>query len=143
MLTLQNLYRSNIVFMAFTDWLDNELNKRHWNRAELARQINMTEPALSHIYSDDPKSKRKPGVDMCRAIAKAFGMPPEMVFRQAGLLPSIEADTSQYEELKHWFSQMSEDERDLFLQQGRLLIEHRNRTKPKRKRQQQDDPAMG
>jgi transcriptional regulator with XRE-family HTH domain len=73
----------NIFDVTFVTWLDTELDKRGWNRSELARRAGFTPGALTHIYS----GKRKPGINLCNAIAKAMNIQPEEVQRAAGLLP--------------------------------------------------------
>ena len=135
MLSTNRLNFGNIYIMKFTTWLDMELDKRHWNHSELARQINMTEAAISHVFTDNKSHKRNPGPDMCKAIAEALGLPPEIVYRQAGLLPAEIENPPNFDELKYWFTQMTDEEQEMFLAQGRLTIEIRNR-RPKEKRQQ-------
>lgn len=39
--------------------------------------------------------ERGAGPDVCQAIARALGLPPEEVFRQAGLLPTAHGDEAQ------------------------------------------------
>jgi transcriptional regulator with XRE-family HTH domain len=67
----------------FSDWLDTELSKRNWTRADLAKAAGISQSSLSLIYSGN----RKPGNDLCESIARALKLPPEEVFRRAGLLP--------------------------------------------------------
>ena len=68
--------------MIFTEWLTQEMQKRGWSQAELARESGITKGALSHIFS----GTRKPGVVMLKAISQAFNLPAEHVFRVAGIL---------------------------------------------------------
>ena len=81
---LVNLNHGNIFIMKFTIWLKSELERRNWNYANLARKTHMTEAAISLLMNE----KRKPGTEMCKAIAKALQFPIEIVYRQAGLLPA-------------------------------------------------------
>jgi transcriptional regulator with XRE-family HTH domain len=69
----------------FVEWLLVELNKREWQPATLARKANLNTGTLSHILNET----RKPGPEVCRAIAVALEEPPETVFRIAGLLPPL------------------------------------------------------
>ncbi len=134
--TVSNLC-CNICSMTFSTWLIDELNKRRLSRAELARRMGMSSTTITYVIN----GKRNPGPDLCQAIAKAFGLPPELVYRQAGLLPNNAAESHEFEELKYWFDQMSVDEQESFLAQGRAIIEiKKNRPKGKR---QQPDPAIG
>lgn len=68
--------------MTFTDWLSLELEKRSWSQSELARQAGVTRGAMSHIFSHT----RQPGVGLLKGIARALHLPPEEVFRMAGIL---------------------------------------------------------
>jgi transcriptional regulator with XRE-family HTH domain len=67
----------------FSVWLDQELSSRSWTRADLAQKAQISQSTLSLIYNES----RKAGPDVCRSIADALKIPPEEVFRAAGLLP--------------------------------------------------------
>lgn len=67
----------------FTDWIEAQLRIRDWNPADLARKSGITPPHVSRVLS----GSRGVGGDFCLGIARAFQMPPEEVFRLAGLLP--------------------------------------------------------
>ena len=67
----------------FSVWLQAELEHRGWDQAELARRSEVTPAQISRILSQT----RRPGPDACLAIARALRVPPEEVFRRAGLLP--------------------------------------------------------
>ncbi len=69
--------------MDFPKWLEEELKHRNITQSELARRAGVTRAAMSGILS----GARGPGVDLCQGIAKAFKLPPEEVYRAAGILP--------------------------------------------------------
>jgi transcriptional regulator with XRE-family HTH domain len=69
----------------FSTWLNNQLDTFGWTQAELARRAGLGEATLSRFIS----GTHRPGPDACLAIARAFGEPPENVFRLAGLLPPL------------------------------------------------------
>ena len=69
----------------FTEWLLDELKKRQWRPANLANKAGLGSGTLSHVLN----GSRKPGSDLCRAIAAALGEPEEKVFRLAGLLSPL------------------------------------------------------
>lgn len=77
---------------AFVEWLEGELKERRWTRADLARATSMTSATMTRVFNGE----RKPGPDLCNAIAEALGIPPEMVFRKAGLLPELPEDDDQF-----------------------------------------------
>lgn len=105
--------------MIFTDWLAAELDKRSWNHAELARRSGITRGALSHIFSHT----RHPGVTLLRGIARGLHMPPEEVFRAAGILENP-SDPDQSPGLGEWiqmFRDADELTREKMLQSARSL----------------------
>jgi transcriptional regulator with XRE-family HTH domain len=67
----------------FVEWLEGELAARNWRPADLARAANISTGALSSVLT----GSRNVGVDMANAIALGLGLPPDLVFRRAGLLP--------------------------------------------------------
>ena len=71
----------------FTPWLLQELENRGWRPADLARRTRLSTGSLSNILSGN----RGIGPDMCKAIARTLGEPPEKLFRLAGLLPPLPA----------------------------------------------------
>jgi len=72
----------------FSEWLFNELRKRDMSQADLARASGITRGGVSNLLNQ----VRRPDPGTCTAIAKAFNLPPETVFRAAGLLPSAPPD---------------------------------------------------
>ena len=107
----------------FTNWLNNELDKQGWTQSELARRAGLSRGTLSNITS----GSKGIGEETCRAIARAFNVPPETVFRAAGILPNNPGMDEDYEELKHIFNQMTDEEQEEFLAQGRLKIDLRSK----------------
>jgi transcriptional regulator with XRE-family HTH domain len=66
----------------FIDWLRYELNIRGWDQIELTKRGGISSGAVSKMLSEE----RRPGSDMCRAIAHALGIPQKEVFIRAGLM---------------------------------------------------------
>ena len=106
----------------FTGWLQDELNRRGWDQAELARRADVAQSHLSRVMSQ----LRNPGPDFCRAIARAFRVPPEDVFRRAGLLPPEPEMKATYREALHLFAQLPEELQRMVLVQMRALLEVQN-----------------
>jgi DNA-binding XRE family transcriptional regulator len=93
--------------ITFAEWLISEMDKRNLSQADLARAANVTRSTINGVVTET----RGPGGELCKAIAKAFHMPAEEVFRIAGLLPpspNVDKDTAQMIEL---LSKLSPDER--------------------------------
>ena len=103
----------------FADWLEEKLKKRDWQPADLARRTGLHTGSVSRILN----GTRKPGADMCRGIAEALNVPPEIVFRQAGLLPSKTEIDPQAEEFIPLFRQLDTTDRKRLLQIARVWVE--------------------
>ncbi len=76
----------------FGKWLERELEKRSWSMSELARRCDVSHPTISRVVG----GVRDPSPDLCRAIAEAFDMPEERVFRIAGLLSELPAPEDDF-----------------------------------------------
>jgi transcriptional regulator with XRE-family HTH domain len=68
---------------SFSDWLLKELNARNMSQSDLARVAGLGSGTISNIVSGN----RKVGQETLDKIARALRLPPEAVFRAAGLLP--------------------------------------------------------
>lgn len=103
----------------FEDWLEGELKARGWTIAELARRGHMKPSSLSRVLS----GTRKAGPELCNAIARALRIPPEDVFRRAGLLPpSAQAQgVSGSDELILYYREMPPEDRRRLLAIARTL----------------------
>jgi transcriptional regulator with XRE-family HTH domain len=75
----------------FVTWVNSELKERGWTQTELASRGGFTGAALSKLLSRE----RMPGVDICKGIARAFGMKDVEVMRLAGLVDQ-EIETTEY-----------------------------------------------
>ena len=69
----------------FSDWLKRKIEKRGWTMSEFARRCEVSQPAIWRVVSGEQGA----GPEICRAIARAFEMPEEQVFRMAGLLSQL------------------------------------------------------
>lgn len=102
---------------SFVAWLDVELDRRRWNYNQLARQAGLSHSILSRVRAGAP-----PSWGICHAVAAALDLPPEEVFRQAGLLPPIPADQAEYEAFRHLLAQLPQDDRQELLEIARLKL---------------------
>ena len=103
----------------FVRWLEEELEKRGWSQADLARNSGVSRASISNIVT----SYRTPGPDVCSSIAKAFHIPAEEVFRRAGLLPPKPQETSASKEALTLFEALSDDEKTHIIEYMRFLVE--------------------
>jgi transcriptional regulator with XRE-family HTH domain len=68
--------------MDFVDWLEDEMKRRGWAPAELAKAAGMYPSTLSRILTRE----RSAGPEACNALAKALGLAPAVVFQRAGIM---------------------------------------------------------
>ena len=62
-------------------WMSREIDKRGWSRSEVARRGGISSSTIDKVINEFAK----PGPKLCLALAEAFNMPDEEVFRLAGL----------------------------------------------------------
>lgn len=105
----------------FVEWLQGELDKRAWRQADLARKGPVHTGLLSKIMN----LERNPGPDTCQAIARALNIPPEEVFRRAGLLPNVPEKTVNTQELTYLFDQLGEADQKNILMMLRGYVSER------------------
>ncbi len=107
----------------FGDWLSTEMKNRGMTQSELARKANISQAAISHILSN----RRNPGNGLCESIARALRLPPELVFRKAGLLPPAVPQDEYQEELLHLLQQLPPEERQEILELVRFKLERKSK----------------
>ena len=71
----------------FGDWLRNELKRREWSVADLARRAGLDPSAVGRWARND----RVPSPDSCDLLADALGIDIDRVLVLAGHRPNIEA----------------------------------------------------
>lgn len=90
----------------FVRFLDHQLAKKGWTDYQLAKRAGISSSVISHA-----RQGKLPKWDACEKIATALGIPPEMVFRAAGLLPPSVEQTEDLNLLNHLFTQLDEEDR--------------------------------
>ena len=103
--------------MDFVEWLQGEMDKRNWRKADLARASSISSAHITRIM----KREQSPGPDTCNSIARAFKLPPITVFRAAGHLPPEPEQPPTLSEWIHLFLEADPDERDRMLEVARTL----------------------
>jgi len=123
---------------SFSSWLLNELTSRGWSQAELARRAGVSRTAISDVISE----KHYAGFELCVAIARALNLPPETVFRAAGLLPPVTPDTEYAEQILHLLRQLSPQEQEEILELLRFKAERQKTARPKLKSREKPPAQM-
>jgi transcriptional regulator with XRE-family HTH domain len=86
----------------FSEWLLITLENKGWSQADLARAAKVSRSAISEIIS----GHRQVGRSTATSIASALKLPPEQVFRAAGILPP-ENEDPWADEMAHKLGQLS------------------------------------
>lgn len=93
--------------LRFAEWLQSEIDKRGWSQSDCARAADLNRAVINKLLN----SKSKPQPHTLIAIARAFKIPIEIVYRAAGLLPqSTDADDA-LEELVYLFRTIQSPQR--------------------------------
>jgi transcriptional regulator with XRE-family HTH domain len=98
-------------------WIEEQLQKRDWRPADLARVAGIKDATLSRILNET----RQAGPDVCNAIAKALDEPPEKVFRLAGILPPLPPPVEEEREALGLLRNLPPDLRTIALRMLRSL----------------------
>lgn len=88
----------------FAEWILHELEVREWSQSDLARNSNISTSQITRILN----GQRNAGEETVRAFAKALKLPPEQVFRAAGLLPPKPEVNELIEQIIHETHDMPE-----------------------------------
>ena len=91
----------------FKDWLLNEMDKRGWSQSDLARSADLNRAVIHKLLNG--QSTPRPAT--LAALARAFRVPIEPIFRIAGLLPEIPESESLIEEVNYQFRQLRSPQR--------------------------------
>lgn len=96
----------HVMPVEFWTWLDQRLEATGLNDAQLAKKAEISQSVISKARKD----VQPIGWDACAAIASALGVPPETVFRLAGLLDKEKNWRAEFDEWKGLFSELSADD---------------------------------
>ena len=111
----------------FSEWLQSEMDNRGWSQADLAREAGVTRAAINGVLT----GARGPGNELCVAIANAFHLTPEVVFRAAGLLPPAREPDPLASEAAHLVSLLPEDKKQIAVEYIRFLVEMEDKKRRK------------
>lgn len=89
--------------VSFSSWLEGIMVERGMSQADVARRCGVTRSAINGVVTRG----KLPGRDLCMALSRGLSLAPEVVFRQAGLLPE-KARSALAENLAHRISMLDE-----------------------------------
>jgi len=101
----------------FLTWLEHEIQTHSWSYRELGRRANLSPTIVSKVMTQ----ASLPGFQFCINVAQALNVPPELVLRKAGLLPSLPEPQAKTEELLYHFRALSPDDRHRLIAIARTL----------------------
>lgn len=111
--------------MDFSDWLREQIELRDWSQADLARASHISPTQIARILSRE----RNVGNEAVIAIAFAFKLPPEQVYRAAGILPPATETTELIEQMIHDVKDLPEQDQQEILAFIRMKQNFRQRRK--------------
>jgi transcriptional regulator with XRE-family HTH domain len=88
----------------FNDWLVKEMSRRGWSQSDLARSSELNRAVINKLLN----GQTYPRPSTLEAIARAFRVPVEQVYRVAGLLPDIPESDGYVEEVLHHIRQIQD-----------------------------------
>jgi transcriptional regulator with XRE-family HTH domain len=93
--------------LRFAEWLQAEINKRGWSQSDCARAADLNRAVINKLLN----GKSNPQPFTLVAIARAFKIPVEIVYRAAGLLPPSTDGDETTEELIYLFKSIQSPQR--------------------------------
>jgi transcriptional regulator with XRE-family HTH domain len=114
---------ASLVDINFSDWLLDEMNKRGWSQAELARASGLNRQSVSDYVN---RRRTNPEPEALVAIAHAFKISPITIFRKAGLLPEG-SDNASFEDWQHLLTQLLPEEQEEMRQIIEMKIDRRHK----------------
>lgn len=95
---------------SFVDWVNSVMSEKNITQADIARTGFVTRGAVSLLLTYRIKSV---GIDMCRAISAASGIPLATVYSRAGILPPEPGKDPWVEAQKEVIAQLTGPRRSL------------------------------
>lgn len=91
----------------FSEWLQSEMDKRGWSQSDLARSADLNRAVINKLLN----GKSHPQPTTLEAISRALKIPPETIYRAAGLLPNNTDSDVDIEEAMYIFKSIQNSRR--------------------------------
>lgn len=111
-------------------WVRGELLKRAWPQQELSRRSGISPSQITRFLSEE----RGIGEEAINGFAKAFGVPPETLFRIAGFLPPVPEKTELINQIMELTAKLPQKDQQEILYYARMraqLADERGRNEIK------------
>lgn len=110
----------------FSLWLQEQIDDKGWKPTDLARRSHISDAAVSRIL----KGERKADVETLSSFAHALKLPPEQVYRAAGILPPAHELDELVEQIIHETTDLPEQDQQEVL----AFIRMKNNLRAQRKK---------
>jgi transcriptional regulator with XRE-family HTH domain len=116
--------KQNVIMLSmeisFSEWLQQEIDLRGWSWNKLSVEAGLSSGTIYNIRD----GVRGVGEDSLKSIAKALKLPPDQIFRRAGVLPPTKIDDDPLtEEAEYLISELSHELREQAINYIRYLYE--------------------
>jgi plasmid maintenance system antidote protein VapI len=108
-------------------WLKDLLDDVDMTPAELSRATGIDSAVISNIMN----GRRGVGPDVAKKISTALKLPPETVYRMAGILPTKPSEDKHAAELRQIYEELNTGNREDLIDYARLKMEQQEREKKK------------
>ena len=102
----------------FAEWLAQQMAERDMSQAELSRKSKVSDGQLSRLL----RAERGVGEESVSGIARALGIPPETVFREAGLLPPESKPNKIIKAIEYLANRLPVEEQAEILEYTRMRV---------------------
>lgn len=109
----------HMLLVDFSQWLRNEIARQGLSQADIARRADISPSQVSRIIN----ATSTPSQDALSAIARALRLPPDEIYRQAGLLPPIPNNDAEIAELDHIARQLNNDNKYELVRFARMKLQ--------------------
>ena len=89
--------------MNFSEWLLEEITKREWTNAELAKKSALSRQAIGYYLEG-----RTPNTEALTKIARAFNVSLDEVLRHANILPAVSERDEYLKRIEHKLSKIND-----------------------------------
>jgi len=115
---------------SFGMWLQQQREKLGISQAELARLAGLNRAVVNKMENN----ATKPEAETLLATSRALKLPPETVFRAAGLLPPKPEHNERITEATYILSMLEEEDIDEIIQIARMKLERKKASSPRTSR---------
>jgi transcriptional regulator with XRE-family HTH domain len=108
---------------SLTEWIESRQAAKGWTQAELARRAGISQGAISRVLS----GSRGPGIDFCKAIAKAFGVPDSEVLHLAGFIDNPPDNIPGQDEMAYIYAHLPPERQEELRNYARYLLDQQDK----------------